>query len=191
MPEVWPATAAAAGTAWGTTRAGCLGTSVALPATDRAEVVYPQQATAAVRVPPLTSSSVWKALHSGCVRRRAVPEAFPTAYALWLEERRSRAEPRAGSAVRGANPGTPCSSLRERLKHLCGLRVLWKTEQERSTCALQGRLLSSGGTVQTTQDTEDLPASKKVIRQVSFGKYSLRRDPLNTYSTTASERPAR
>lgn len=32
-----------------------------------------------------------------------------------------------------------------------------------------------------THNTEDLPASKKVIRQVSFGKYSLRRDPLNTY----------
>lgn len=36
-----------------------------------------------------------------------------------------------------------------------------------------------------------LPASRKVIRQVSFGRYNLRRDPLKTYSTTASERPAR
>lgn len=35
------------------------------------------------------------------------------------------------------------------------------------------------------------PASRKVIRQVSFGMYSLSREPLKTYSTTASERPAR
>lgn len=29
------------------------------------------------------------------------------------------------------------------------------------------------------------------MRQVSLGRKSLRREPLNTYSTTASERPAR
>lgn len=35
------------------------------------------------------------------------------------------------------------------------------------------------------------PASRKVMRQVSLGRKSFRREPLNTYSTTASERPAR
>lgn len=35
------------------------------------------------------------------------------------------------------------------------------------------------------------PASRKVMRQVSLGMKSFRRDPLKTYSTTASERPAR
>lgn len=34
------------------------------------------------------------------------------------------------------------------------------------------------------------PARRNVMRQVSFGMYSLRREPLKTYSTTASERPA-
>ena len=36
-----------------------------------------------------------------------------------------------------------------------------------------------------------MPASKKVMRQVSRGMYSRRRDPDATNSTTASERPAR
>lgn len=35
-----------------------------------------------------------------------------------------------------------------------------------------------------------LPARRNVMRQVSLGMYSLRREPLKTYSTTASERPA-
>lgn len=34
------------------------------------------------------------------------------------------------------------------------------------------------------------PARRNVMRQVSLGMYSLRREPLKTYSTTASDRPA-
>ena len=87
--------------------------------------------------------------------------------------------------------GALCSRLHQRLKHPHGLQVLWKTQWEGGHVTSRDDFWVPRRIFRTPHNTGDLPASRKVIRQVSFGKYSLRREPLNTYSTTASERPAR
>lgn len=98
-----------------------------------------------------------------------------------------------GERARTSTPGAPISSqlqlvLPRSIKPSCAPAA---GDGMQGAEAILGSSVGVPGAVPGVARRGGSPASRKVMRQVSLGMKSFRRDPLKTYSTTASERPAR